>query len=41
MARMIDIFSTEEVSAALLDAADTIKAARVLLDAKLEILGLK
>jgi len=34
MARLIDLFSVEEVSAALLDAVGTIKAARVLLEEK-------
>lgn len=34
MARLIDLFSAEEVSTALLDAVETIKAARVLLDEK-------
>lgn len=40
MARLIELFSAEEVSKTLLDAVATIKAARVLMDAKLEILGL-
>lgn len=40
MARLIYLFSAEEVSKTLLDAVATIKAARVLMDAKLEILGL-
>lgn len=34
MARLIDLFSAGEVSAKLLDAAETIKAARILLDEK-------
>lgn len=34
MARLIDLFTADEISAKLLDAAGTIKAARVLLDEK-------
>jgi hypothetical protein len=40
MARLIDLFSAGEVAEELLDAADLIKTARMLMDAKLEILGL-
>ena len=34
MARLIDLFTAEEVAEAMLDAAGTIKAARVLLEEK-------
>lgn len=40
MARLIEMFSADEVSKELLNAVELIKVARVLMDAKLEILGL-
>jgi hypothetical protein len=40
MAKLIYLFSVGEVSEELLDAADLIKTARMLMDVKLEISGL-
>jgi hypothetical protein len=40
MARVIDLFSAGEVAEELLDAADLIKTARMLMDVKLEVSGL-
>lgn len=40
MARLINLFSAEEVSAKLLEAVATIKAAKTLMECKMEILGL-